>query len=281
MISIYYPFEDKLFSMSWFNTLKKAFSSKPQNKKQLMTLLHDAKQRDLLSTESLEMIEGALKVSEKHVRDVMIPRVQMEVLELAAPPEQLLKKIVGTGHSRFPVVGESRDDVQGIFLAKDLLEYYAKGDRSQFNLRDLMRPAVFIPESKRLNILLREFRTSRNHMAIVVDEYSGVAGLVTIEDVIEEIVGDIDDEYDIDDNSFINTTNNGLYVVQALTPIDIFNAYFKVSLSTEEFNTIGGLVVQAFEHLPKRGEKIALDGFQFEVMRADKRRVQWLRVKRF
>ena len=265
--------------MSWFARIKDSLSNKPQDTKQLITLLRDAKQRNLLSTESLGMIEGALKVSEKHVRDVMIPRVQMEVLELHASPAHLLKKIVETGHSRFPVVDENRDDVQGIFLAKDFLEYYAKGDINQFNLRDLMRPAVFIPESKRLNVLLREFRTSRNHMAIVVDEYSGVAGLVTIEDVIEEIVGDIDDEYDIDNENFINTTNNGLYLVQALTPIDVFNNYFKVSLNTKEFNTIGGLVVQAFEHLPKRGENIALDNFHFEVIRADKRRVQWLRVK--
>ncbi len=276
MISISYP----LPTMSWFDRLRLVLSHKPQDKKQLVTMLRDANQRELLTTESLGMIEGALTVSEKHVRDVMIPRAQMEVLELHAPPEQLLKKIVETGHSRFPVVNGDRDDVQGIFLAKDLLDYFAKGEDHQFNMRDMMRPAIFIPESKRLNVLLREFRTSRNHMAIVVDEYSGVAGLVTIEDVIEEIVGDIDDEYDIDDKVFINATSNDFYTVSALTPIDDFNEYFKTELSDEEFNTIGGLAIQAFGHLPKRGESFELDGFRFEVVRADRRRVQWLRIKR-
>jgi len=265
-------------AMSWFDRIKQHLFHQPQDKQQLITQLHNAKQRELLSAETLEMIEGVLKVSEKHVRDVMIPRAQMDTLDLHAPPEDLVKKIVKTGHSRFPVIADNRDDVQGIFLAKDLLDYYAKGDAHEFNMRDLMRPVVFIPESKRLNVLLREFRTSRNHMAIVVDEYSGVAGLVTIEDVIEEIVGDIDDEYDIDDEIFIKPTNNGLYTVQALTPIDEFNDYFKTELSNEEFDTIGGLVIQAFGDLPKRGESVKFEGFHFEVIRADKRRIQWLRV---
>ncbi len=188
--------------LSWFNRVRETLSNKPQDKTQLITLLHDAKQRNLLNAETLGMIEGALQVSEKHVRDVMIPRSHMVVLDLHAPPDSLVKKIVKSGHSRFPVVGDNRDDVQGIFLAKDLLYYDTKGNSHQFNMRDVMRPAIFIPESKRLNVLLREFRTSRNHMAIVIDEYSGVAGLVTIEDVIEQIVGDIDDEYDIECDTF-------------------------------------------------------------------------------
>jgi len=259
--------------------VKKAFSNKPTNRKQLITLLQEAQKSDLFSAETLEMIEGALKVSEKHVRDVMIPRGQMVVLELHAPPDQLVKTIVESGHSRFPVIGENRDDVIGIFLAKDLLDYYAKGNNHQFNMRDMMRSAVFIPESKRLNVLLREFRTSRNHMAIVVDEYSGVAGLVTIEDVIEEIVGEIDDEYDVDDQVFIKTARNDSYTVLALTPIEEFNDYFKSELSDEEFDTVSGLLLQAFGHLPKRGESIELEGFHFEVTRANARRIQLLRVK--
>ena len=266
-------------TLSWLERVKHAFSKKPQNKTQLITLLHDAQQRELLSTETLSMIDGALKVSEQHVRDIMIPRSHMVVLELYEPPDQLVKTIVESGHSRFPVIGENRDDVQGIFLAKDLLEYYAKGEGNQFNMRDVMRPTVFIPESKRLNLLLREFRTSRNHIAIVVDEYSGVAGLVTIEDVIEQIVGDIDDEHDIDDQVFIKPNHQGFYSLLALTPIEEFNEYFKANLSDDEFDTISGLLLQAFGHLPKRGESIKLNGFYFQVVRANRRRIHLLRVK--
>ncbi len=272
-------FSPRSYSRPWFARLKHAISQKPQNQKQLVNLLHDAKKRHLLNAETLGMIEGALKVSEKHVRDVMVPRSQMVVLELHAPPDQLIKTIVESGHSRFPVISDNRDDVQGIFLAKDLLDYYAKGNGHQFNMRDLMRPAVFIPESKRLNVLLREFRTSHNHMAIVVDEYSGVAGLVTIEDVIEQIVGDIDDEHDVDDQIFIKSSHQGKYLVRALTPIEEFNEYFGSKFSDEEFDTVSGLLLQAFGHLPKRGEKIELEGFYFEVARADNRRIQLLRVK--
>ncbi len=268
------------FPILSFNHIKQVlFQQKPQDKNELIKLLRDAQRRELLSAETFGMVEGALKVSDKHVREIMIPRRQMDVLELNAPPDDLVKKIVETGHSRFPVIGDNRDDVQGIFLAKDLLEYYAKKDENQFNMRDMLRPAVFIPESKRLNVLLREFRTGRNHIAIVVDEYSGVAGLVTIEDVIEEIIGDIDDEYDIDQQVFIHESKNGFHMVQALTEIEKFNEYFKTELSDDEFDTIGGLVIQAFGHVPKRGETIVLENFTFEVIRADKRRIIWLRVK--
>jgi len=269
------------FPILSFNHIKQVlFQQKPQDKNELIKLLREAQGRELLSAETFGMVQGALKVSDKHVRDIMIPRRQMDVLELNAPPDELVKKIVETGRSRFPVIGESRDDVQGIFLAKDLLEYYAKQENNQqFNLRDMLRPAVFIPESKRLNVLLREFRTGRNHIAIVVDEYSGVAGLVTIEDVIEEIIGEIDDEYDIDEQVFIHESKNGFHMVQALTHIEKFNEYFKIELSDDEFDTIGGLVIQAFGHVPKRGETIALEGYNFEVIRADKRRIIWLRVK--
>jgi magnesium and cobalt transporter len=268
-------------SLSWFDRVKQALHNEPQDKEQLMVLLRDAQQRDLLSADTLTMIEGAVQVSEMHVRDVMIPRAQMVCLELYAPLEELVKTIVDSGHSRFPVIDDNRDDIQGIFLAKDLLVHYdASKDRLRdFKMRDAMRPAVFIPESKRLNILLRDFRTSRNHMAIVVDEYSGVAGLVTIEDVIEQIVGEIDDEHDVDDQVFIRPTHHERYLVKALTPIEDFNEYFRTNFSDDEVDTIGGVVMQTFGHLPKRGETLELNGFHFEVARATGRRIHLLRVK--
>ncbi len=266
---------------AWFNRFKQVLSMPPQDKQDLLALLREAQQRDLLSADSLMMVEGALQVSDMHVRDVMVPRAQMVCLELYAPIDNLVKTIVDSGHSRFPVIGDSRDDILGIFLAKDLLGYHdvTKGRFKSFNMRDAMRPAVFIPESKRLNVLLREFRSSRNHIAIVVDEYSGVSGLVTIEDVIEQIVGDIDDEHDIDDKIFIRSIHNGRYIVRALTPIEEFNEYFKANLSDEEFDTVGGIIMQAFGHLPKRGEYVELNGFYFEVARATGRRIHLLRVK--
>lgn len=264
---------------SWFKRFRQMLSNKPQTKEQLLHQLRIAQHYNLFTPDVLAMIEGAMQVADMHVRDVMIPRAQMVVLDINLPPDELSKIIIESGHSRFPVVADSRDDVQGIFLAKDLLDYYTLSTKPHFNMRDVMRPAIFIPESKRLNILLREFRTSRNHMAIVVDEYSGVAGLITIEDVIEQIVGDIDDEYDIDDQIFIKSRDNGLYTVKALTPIEDFNDYFKTQFSDEEFDTIGGLVLQVFGHLPKRGETIELGNFSFEVIRANNRRINLLRVK--
>ncbi|MFK5971375.1 MAG: transporter associated domain-containing protein [Candidatus Marithrix sp.] len=267
------------FIKNWLYRIRKNLSVEPRTKKQLLNLLRNAKQHNLLNAETLGMLEGALQVSEQHVRDVMIPRSNMVVLELHDHPEKLVKIIVESGHSRFPVIADNRDDIQGIFLAKDLLYYYANSAESQFDMRDLMRPAIFIPESKRLNVLLREFRTSRNHMAIIVDEYSGVAGLVTIEDVIEQIIGDIDDEHDIDDKVFISRRKDGSCIIRALTPIAEFNEYFKTNFSNEEFDTISGLLLQAFGHLPKRGEKIELNKFKFEVIRADNRRINLLRIK--
>lgn len=268
-------------TFSWLDRMKQAWSNDPQDKEQLITWLRDAQQRDLLSMDSLAMIEGALQVTDMHVREIMVPRAQMVCLELHDSLENMIKTIVESGHSRFPVIAENRDDVQGIFLAKDLLSYYdaTKNRLRLFHMRDAMRPAVFIPESKRLNVLLRDFRTSRNHIAIVVDEYSGVSGLVTIEDVIEQIVGEIDDEYDVDDKVFIRSIHNGRYLIRALTPIEEFNEYFKTNFSDEEFDTIGGVVMQAFGHLPKRGEVMELNGFYFEVARANGRRIHLLRVK--
>ena len=212
------------------------------------------------------------------VRDIMVPRAQMVVVEEDVPPEDFIGVVIDSGHSRFPVIGDSRDEVRGILLAKDLAAYFASGDRRNFDLDDVMRLAVLIPESKRLNVLLRDFRESRNHMAIVVDEYGGVSGLVTIEDVIEQIVGDIDDEHDVDEGRFIKELDNGEYTIKALTPIEDFNEYFATTFSDEEFDTIGGLVVKALGHLPRRGEVQEVGGVTFKVLRADKRRVHLMRV---
>jgi magnesium and cobalt transporter len=268
---------DSPTGFSWFQRLTQLLSNEPQDREQLLNWLREAQQRNLFSAETLNMIEGALQVSEMPVRDVMIPRAQMIVLPYDGRLEDLLEIVVDSGHSRFPVIDDSRDDIQGILLAKDLLSFSARGGRD-FAIRDLLRPAMFIPESKRLNVLLREFRASRNHLAIVIDEYAGAAGLVTIEDVIEQIVGDIDDEHDIDEEIYIRPRERG-YTVRALTPIEEFNAYFHCAFSDEEFDTIGGTLLKAFGHLPKRGEKLELNGFSFEVLRSDNRRIHVLRVK--
>ena len=263
---------------SWFERLSQALTGEPKDRDQLLDVLRDSQQRNLLDIDSLAMIEGVMQVSEMHVRDIMIPRSQMEVVERDVPPEQFMPTILESGHSRFPVIGDSRDEVVGILLAKDLLAYFANPDKSKFDIRDVMRSPVFIPESKRLNVLLKEFRSNRNHMAIVVDEYGGVAGLVTIEDVLEQIVGEIEDEYDIDEDTYIMQYNNNQYSVKALTPIEEFNEYFNANLDEEEFDTVGGLVMNKFGHLPKRGEKIAFDGFKFNVLRADNRRIHLLQL---
>jgi magnesium and cobalt transporter len=250
----------------------------PEDRGQLLALLHSAFERNLLDADALSIIEGALQVSDIQVRDIMVPRAQMEVIHLSQAPEQFIDQVLDTAHSRFPVVGESKDDVIGILLAKDLLRYFAG---KEFNIREMLRPAVFIPESKRLNVLLREFRVSRNHMAIVVDEYGGVAGLVTIEDVLEQIVGDIEDEYDFDeagDNILLD--QSGRYRVKATTEIDDFNAAFGTSFSDEEFDTVGGLVIHHLGRLPKRGEAIEIDGLRIQVLRADSRRVHTLLIDR-
>ncbi|MSP85912.1 MAG: CBS domain-containing protein [Methylotenera sp.] len=246
----------------------------PEDREQLVTLLHGAYENSLMDADSLAMIEGVLQVSEMQVRDIMIPRSQMDVIDITDPPEIFIPHVIETAHSRFPVIEDDKNDVIGILLAKDLLRYYAGED---FEVRDMLRPAVFIPESKRLNILLKEFRSTRNHIAIVVDEYGGVAGMVTIEDVLEQIVGDIEDEYDYDeveDNIIQNA--DGKYRVKALTEIADFNEIIGTALSDEEFSTIGGLVVHQFGHLPKRDDEIALSGLRFKVLRADSRRLHTL-----
>ena len=263
---------------SWLARLNKALSGEPQDRGQLIDLLRDAEKRNLVDAQALAMIEGVLQVGEMHVRDIMVPRAQMVVVSSDSQPNDFIASVTESGHSRFPVIGDNRDEVEGILLAKDLIGYYARGEERDFDMDDAMRPAVFIPESKRLNVLLREFRENRNHMAIVVDEYGGVAGLVTIEDVLEQIVGDIDDEHDTEEDNFIRRLGNGEYTIKAITPIEDFNEYFKTDFSNVEFDTIGGVVIKGFGHLPGRGETMRVGGVTFKVLRADKRRVHLLRV---
>ena len=243
----------------------------PEDREQLFELLKSSYEKNLMDADSLSMIEGVLQVSEMQVRDIMIPRSQMDVIDISHSPEKFIPFIIATAHSRFPVIEDDKNDVIGILLAKDLLKYYAGDD---FEIRDMLRPAIFIPESKRLNVLLKEFRSSRNHIAIVVDEYGGVSGMVTIEDVLEQIVGEIEDEFDFDETEDnIIQDKNGHYRVKASTEIEDFNEFFKVAFSNEEFSTIGGLIIHAFGHLPKRDEKIAFQGFKITVLRADSRKL--------
>lgn len=249
----------------------------PEDREQLVTLLHSAYENNLMDADSLAMIEGVLQVSEMQVRDIMIPRSQMDVIDITDPPDVFIPHVIETAHSRFPVIEGNKNDVIGILLAKDLLRYYAGED---FEVRDMLRPAVFIPEAKRLNVLLKEFRSNRNHIAIVVDEYGGVAGMVTIEDVLEQIVGDIEDEYDYDeDEDNIIQSSENIYRVKALTEITDFNEAIGTQFSDEEFSTIGGLVVSKFGHLPKRNDEITFDGLHIKVLRADSRRVHSLQVE--
>ena len=251
----------------------------PEDREQLIELLRSACERNLLDADALAMIEGVLQVFEMQARDIMVPRAQMDVIDISESPGQFIPMVIQTAHSRFPVIGENKDDVIGILLAKDLLRYYA--GEEEFNVREMLRPAVFIPESKPLNVLLKEFRKNRNHIAIVVDEYGGVAGLVTIENVLEQIVGDIEDEYDFDDvEDNIIETKGGVYRVKALTEIADFNTRFNTGYGNEEFDTIGGLVLKRFGRVPKRGEQVSFDNLTFKVLRADSRRLHLLEVAR-
>jgi len=242
----------------------------PENREELLQALHDAHERDLLDADALSMIEGVLQVSELRARDLMIPRSQMDVIDISDAAQNWIPFVISTAHSRFPVIDGSRDQVIGILLAKDVLRYYTDGD---FDLRASLRPAVFIPESKPLNVLLRDFRSHRNHMAIVVDEYGGVAGLITIEDVLEQIVGEIEDEYDSDESDgAIVAEGDGRYRVKALAEIGQFNARFDTELSAAAFDTIGGLLTERLGRVPKLGDRVELDHLRFEVIRADARR---------
>jgi len=281
---------DSSRQQSWFVRLVASFFNKPflcepKDREQLGGMLRNAEKHNLLDADALAMIEGVLNVSDMQVREVMVPRSQMIVIKENESPDVFLPVMVESAHSRFPVIGDNRDEVEGIILAKDVLAYFGQRDASnekdsrvRFNLRDLLRPAVVVPESKRLNVLLKDFRANRNHMAIVVDEYGGVAGLVTIEDVLEQIVGDIEDEHDFDDDAFIVRHSDGKFALKALTPIDDFNEYFETQFSDDEFDTIGGLLMSKFGRLPKRGESADLGKFHFTVLRADSRRIHLLQL---
>ncbi len=262
----------------WLARLSKALSGEPQDREDLIAQLRDARERGLIDTEALEMLEGVLGVADIQVRDIMVPRAQMVFVRRDDALTTLLPVVVESGHSRFPVMDADRDDVVGILLAKDVLRIYSEGGEQRFDMRECMRPAVFVPESKRVNILLKEFRRNRNHMAIVVDEYGGVAGLVTIEDAIEQIIGEIDDEFDVEDELNIRKEAPRQFAVRGATPIAEFNEYFGTDLADDEFDTVAGLVMKQFGRLPRRGDSVNLGELEFKVLRADRRRVDALRV---
>jgi len=263
----------------WLKRLKQGFAAEPQDRQGLLALLREAGERGLVDTDALTMLEGVLEVSDLQVRDIMVPRAQMVFVHRDEPASRLLSVVVESGHSRFPVMDDDRDDIVGILLAKDLLRLYIAEVRERFDIREYMRPAIFVPESKRLNVLLREFRRNRNHMAIVVDEYGGVSGLVTIEDVIEQIVGEIDDEFDVEDDQNIRKEAERQFTVRGITRIEEFNEYFGARLSEEQgVDTVAGLLMKQLGRLPRRGESATIEGFEFRVMRADRRRIDALRV---
>jgi magnesium and cobalt transporter len=250
----------------------------PEDREQLIHLLHSAFERNLLDADALSMMEGVLQVSERQVREIMIPRAQMDVIDISEPPEKFIPFVIDTAHSRFPVIDGDKDNIIGILLAKDLLRYYAG---EEFNVRDMLRPAVFVPEAKRLNVLLRDFRSNRNHIALVADEYGGVSGMVTIEDVLEQIVGDIEDEYDFnEDEDNIIPDGAGHYRVKADTEIDDLNEALGTDFSDEECDTVGGLVLKAAGQLPKRGDRVHIGSLTLTVLRADSRRLYSLLVER-
>jgi len=264
---------------SWVDKISLLFSSEPRNRTDLEDVLSIAAENEVIDEDARSIMEGAMQVSDMQARDIMIPRAQMTVIKSDCSLEDVLPQIIRSAHSRYPVVGDSTDDILGILLAKDLLPQILEQDNGNFNINDLLRPTMVVPESKRLNVLLREFRENRNHMAIVIDEYGGVAGLVTIEDVLEEIVCEIEDETDAATDQFIRKISDGDFFIRALTPIDDFNEYFKTDLNEEEFDTIGGLVIQAFGHMPTRNETTVIGDFEFKVINADQRTIQSLRMR--
>lgn len=270
--------DDGRSSPGWLERLAQAFSGEPRDREAVVDLLRDAASRGIVSAASLNMLLGALAVDRLQVRDVMIPRAQMVMVEHDASLGEVLPIVVESGHSRFPVMGESRDQVIGLLLAKDLLRHVAQNGMAGFEIGDYLRPVAYIPESKRLDVLLSEFRASRNHMAIVVDEYGGVAGLITIEDVLEQIVGEIDDEFDVEEELPIVEHGRRRWSVSALMPIEDFNKRFSTNYSDAEFDTVGGLVVNAIGRMPESGERVTIGEYEFRVLRADRRRVHLLEV---
>lgn len=264
---------------SWIEKIALAFSSEPKTPQDLRDIIAIARENGVIDDDVQDIIKGAMQVADMQARDIMVPRPQMEVIKADATLEEILPQITATAHSRYPVIGENPDDVRGILLAKDLLPRLLEPNDSSFNIADLLRPASAVPESKRLNVLLREFRENRSHMAIVIDEYGGVAGLVTIEDVLEEIVGEIEDETDQESDAFIQKVGESEYLVKALTPIDDFNDEFGSKFSDSEVDTIGGLVMRQFGYLPSNNESTELEGFKFKVVNADQRKIHSLRVR--
>jgi len=266
-------------SGKWLRKLSRRMTGEVQDRQEIVEFLREATLRGVIEGDALPMLEGVLGVSDIQVRDIMVPRAQMTVLNRDDEPGVLLRTVIESGHSRFPVMDEDREKIVGILLAKDLLRLAAKHeDASDFDIKEFMRPTVFVPESKRLNVLLREFRRSRVHMAVVADEYGGIAGLVTIEDVIEQIVGDIDDEHDVDEDVNIRKDGDRQYIVRGQTPIDEFNEYFQTELSDDEFDTVAGLVMKQLGRLPRRGETLQLADCELKVMRFDRRRIDTLRL---
>lgn len=264
---------------SWLNKIALLFNSEPRTRKDVEDVLAIAAENEVIDQDACSIIERAMQVSDMQARDIMIPRSQMVLIKAECTLEEILPLIISSAHSRYPVIGDSPDDVLGILLAKDLLPIILETGKSDFKIEKLLRPSMVVPESKRLNVLLREFRENRNHMAIVIDEYGGVAGLVTIEDVLEEIVGEIEDETDERVDRSIQMINEKEYMVKALTPIDEFNHYFACNFSDEEFDTVGGLVIQAFGHMPVRHETTTVNDFAFEVVKADQRKIYTLRAR--
>ena len=263
---------------SWIDKITQVFSDEPTDTKSLLELLRNAEQDQVLDADALGIIEGALQVSSMQVRDIMIPRSQLVIVSAKLLPNEIIELVTKASHSRFPVTGENVDNVIGILLAKDLLPLILKEETEKLDIKDVVRPATFVPESKRLNVLLKEFRETRQHMAIVIDEYGSVSGAVTIEDVLEQIVGEIEDEYDVDDESHIKKFDEENYIVKALTPVDEFNEYFGTQFSDQEFITLGGLVLQQIGHIPERGETINIGPFLVTVLNADSRQIKLLKV---
>jgi magnesium and cobalt transporter len=249
----------------------------PTDREALVEMLRSMQQKEVIDIDALHMIEGVLQVSQMRVSEIMVPRSEIITIHKDASLDEILPIVISSAHSRFPVIGENKDEVIGVLLAKDLLNY-RREEPERFIIKDILRPVIFIPESKRLNILLHEFRKSRHHIAIIVDEYGGVSGLVTIEDVLEQIVGDIEDEHDIDNYVYIRKHKDNIYSVKALTPIEDFNEFFNTELKDDEFDTIGGLILKAFGHFPKRGETVTIEGIPFTVLRSSDRRIQLLQT---
>lgn len=264
---------------SWLERLTDLFSDDPQSRQDIKVIVREAAERSIVDNETLNILEGALQVSEMQVRDIMIPRSQMTSINVNDSLKDYLPQIIESAHSRFPVMGEGQDEVLGIMLAKDLLPLILNENREEFRLKEVLRPTTFVPESKRLNVLLREFRATRNHMAIVVDEFGGVAGLVTIEDVLEQIVGDIEDEHDFDEeDSMIKEVEDGISMVKALTPVEDFNEHFSARFPDDEFDTIGGIVIHHFGRVPECNESIRIEQWQFKVVNGTSRQINLLEV---